>query len=185
MFKKILLLLFSLFFLCSCWDDRDNSIDSSLTLFENDKFSMSIPTNWTVIENREEVLPTPNVWEIELAITSPNSVWGFSNNLLILSDNLSKITNSKDFSMLNNIWAESDYLEYTKLSSQDITFLDWDVSIIYEFEAKYNYETPKFKFLQTAHICNQTQAYFITLALPTTTDDITKYISFISSFSCK
>jgi hypothetical protein len=34
---------------------------------------------------------------------SKNIVNGFSNNLLILSDKLTKTTTSKDFSMLNNI----------------------------------------------------------------------------------
>jgi hypothetical protein len=34
---------------------------------------------------------------------SENAVNGFSNNLLILSDDLNKFTTSKEFSMLNNI----------------------------------------------------------------------------------
>jgi hypothetical protein len=87
--------------------------------------------------------------------------------------------------MLNNLWAETDYLEYLKLSSKEITFADNDTSILYEFEAKYNLETQKLKFLQTAHICNKTKAYFITLALPTSITNTSKYIDFISTFLCK
>jgi hypothetical protein len=87
--------------------------------------------------------------------------------------------------MLNNLWAETDYLEYLKLSSKEITFSDKDIGILYEFEAKYNMETQKLRFLQTAHICNETKAYLITLALPTGTTDTSRYANFISSFSCK
>jgi hypothetical protein len=87
--------------------------------------------------------------------------------------------------MLNNIWAESDYLDYTKLESKEFKFIDEEASILYIFEAKYNLDTPKLKFLQTAHICNQKKAFFLTLALPTTVTDISKYEEFLKTFKCK
>lgn len=183
MFKKILIPLTMLFFLASCWEESNT--DSSLTLFENNDFSISIPANWEVIKDHKDTLPTPNTWSIELAVVSTNTVSWFANNLLILKADLNKKTTSKDYSMLNNLWAETDYLEYLKLSSKEITFSDKDIGILYEFEAKYNMETQKLRFLQTAHICNETKAYLITLALPTGTTDTSRYANFISSFSCK
>jgi hypothetical protein len=72
-----------------------------------------------------------------------------------------------------------------KLSSNEITFSDLDTGILYEFEAKYNMESQKLKFLQTAHICKETKAYLITLALPTGTTNTDRYVDLISSFSCK
>lgn len=182
MYKKTVLIIFLLFFFSSCWDNNKN--ESSLVLHEDTNFSISIPANWEKIQDVENTLPKANVWEIELAVTSTNSLWGFANNMLILSTDLNKITTSKDYSMLNNIWAESDYMDYVKLSSKEITFSDWEKSIYYEFEAKYNYESPKLKFIQTAYVCG-TKAYLITLALPTGVSDISKYINFISTFTCK
>ncbi len=87
--------------------------------------------------------------------------------------------------MLNNIWAETDYLEYTELSSNEIMFIDEEPWIIYTFEAKYNMDTPRLKFLQTSHICNWTKAYFMTIALPTTVKDTSKYEYLLSTFMCK
>jgi hypothetical protein len=104
---------------------------------------------------------------------------------LILGTDLNRITTSKEYSMLNNVWARNDYLEYTELSSKEINFVDDEVSILYEFESKYNLNTPKLKFLQTAHICNGARAYFITLALPTSVSDISRYVDFIQSFRCR
>lgn len=183
MYKKIVL-IFSLFFLLtSCWEKND--LDSTLIPYDSDDFSISIPANWQIIDNYEEILPKANVWEIELVASANSSLWGFSNNMLILSADLNKATTSKDYAMLNNIWAETDYLEYLKLSSKEIAFISWDTSLIYEFEAKYNYESPKLKFIQTALVCNNTKAYLITLALPTNVSDISKYLNFISTFNCK
>jgi hypothetical protein len=87
--------------------------------------------------------------------------------------------------MLNNIWAETDYLDYKKLESKEFTFADEEKSMLYIFEAKYNLDTPKLKFLQTAHICNQNKAFFLTLALPTTVIDTSKYELLLSTFACK
>jgi hypothetical protein len=146
---------------------------------------MNIPTNWEIIKDYENVLPSPNAWNIELAAISTNTTGWFANNILVLWTDLYKNTTSKDYSMLNNLWAETNYLEYLRLSSKEITFKDADISILYEFEAKYNFETQKLRFLQTARICNRTKAYLITLALPTNITDTSRYINFISSFSCK
>jgi len=184
MFKNIFILIFISLFLASCWD---TTTDSATWLIKTDteNISISIPSNWKIIESTKDILPKAKSWEIELAVMSENVVNGFSNNLLILSDDLNKFTTSKEFSMLNNIWAQTDYLDYTKISSKDITFTDEEVSTLYIFDAKYNLDTPKLKFLQTAHICNQNKAYFLTLAIPTTIKDTSKYEYLLSTFNCK
>jgi hypothetical protein len=64
-------------------------------------------------------------------------------------------------------------------------FNDEEKSTAYIFEARYNIDTPKLKFFQTAHICNQNKAYFITLALPPSVKDLSKYEEFIATFQCK
>ncbi len=183
MFKKSLIILFLWLFLVSCWDDEvSNTWLSEVTW---NWYTINVPSSWEVIEDKWSILPKAKVWEIELAISSTNFISWFANNLLILSDDLQKITTSKEYSMLNNIWAETDYLEYTELSSNEIMFIDEEPWIIYTFEAKYNMDTPRLKFLQTSHICNWTKAYFMTIALPTTVKDTSKYEYLLSTFMCK
>ena len=183
MFKKILLLSILSIILISCWNDDLNS--SWLTTINNWNFSMQIPSNWEVIEDKEDILPKASVWNIELAVTSKNVINWFANNLLILSDKINKITTSSDYSMLNNVWAKSDYLWYREIKSDAITFIDDEQWMLYVFEARYNLDTPTLKFLQTAHICNQTDWYFITIAIPTSISDTSKYEELLKSFKCK
>ena len=184
MYKKFFILLILLFLLVSCWDEISLETGWLLDVTKND-FSISVPNNWEIIENTGDILPKPSNWKIELAVASTVLKDWFKNNLLILSDELNSFTNSKDFSMLNNIWASKDYINYTLLSSKDFIFTDEEVSVLYTFEAKYNYDSPKLKFLQTAHICNQTKAFFFTIALPTSITDTSKYEYLLQSFKCK
>ncbi|QFR39445.1 hypothetical protein A9Q91_04425 [Candidatus Gracilibacteria bacterium 28_42_T64] len=188
MFKKVLCLLFLSLFIVSCGDDALETTEVStkgLTQMPLSDFSISIPASWGVIEDVERILPKPSDGNIELAVTSKEIKAGFSNNMLILSDTLNTFTTSKEFSMLNNVGASKDYLEYTKLDSKEIIFTDEEVSILYIFEAKYNMETPKLKFLQTAHVCNQNKAFLFTIALSTEIKDTSKYEALIKTFKCK
>lgn len=185
MFKKIFILSFISFFIVSCWDDATIETTSGLIKTETTELSIEIPTNWDVIENTETILPKIKNGSIELAVTSKSIVNGFANNLLILSDDLNTFVTSKDFSMLNNIWAETDYLDYRKIDSKEFKFLDEELSLLYIFEAKYNLDTPKLQFLQTSHICNGNKAFFLTIAIPTNIKDTSKYEYLLSTFTCK
>lgn len=185
MFKKILLILFLSFALISCWDDETTTTQTWLTKYDNSKFSISVPSAWEVIKEKDKILPKPSSWEISLAVTSKEVKNWFANNLLVLSSKLNKITTSKDFSILNNIGAEKDYLNYRKLGSKDFTFIDWEQSVLYTFEAKYNLDTPKLRFLQTAYICKGSEAYFMTIALSPQIKDTSKYEAFLKTFTCK
>ena len=187
MIKKISILVLLSIFIISCWEnEEDNGATISwLIKTETQHISIDIPSNWKVMKDFENILPKPKDSSIELAVTSENSVNGFSNNLLILSDDLTSFISSKDFSILNNIWAETDYLDYKKIESKTFKFLDEEESMIYIFEAKYNLDTPKLKFLQTAHICNQNKAFFFTIAIPKSVSDTSKYEYLLSTFSCK
>jgi len=186
MFKKVLLYLFIIFALVSCWSNSTTpKLSNWLILQDNLNFSIEVPSSWKIIDNKDNVLPKPSNWDISLAVTSKKTLDWFANNLLILSSKLNKITISSDFSILNNIWAEKDYLNYLKLDSKEFIFNDQEKSMIYIFEAKYNYDTPKVKFLQTAHICNQTDAYFFTIALSPSVINTSKYEEFLKTFKCK
>ena len=86
--------------------------------------------------------------------------------------------------MISNVWAEKDYLNYVLLDKVDFIFNDEEESLLYVFEAKYNYDSPVLKFLQTAYVCNQTKAYFITIALPTSVTDVSIYQELLKTFKC-
>jgi hypothetical protein len=81
---------------------------------------------------------------------------------LILSDDLYEETTSKKYAIVNYAYTTSSYLEFLKLKEESIEFPDKDNSILYFFEAKYNLETAKRKFIQTAKVCNK-KVYLITI----------------------
>lgn len=170
--------------LTSCGDEEAVTT-SWLEKKETANISIEIPSNWVEITDKENILPKVKNWSIELAVSAEKVVNWFSNNLLILSDDLKSIVTSSEFSMLNNIWAQTDYLEYLELSSKEFVFTDEEKSILYTFEARYNTDTPKLKFMQTAHICNANKAYFLTIAIPTSITDTSKYEEFLATFACK
>lgn len=194
MFKKAFLIIVTLLFLVSCgWDDAQTTSSSSdkgsnkkwLTSFETSHFSLGVPAAWEIVDNVDELLPKPNNGVIELAASSLDIQNGFANNILILSQDLNKKTSSSDFSLLNNIGVEKEYSEYTKLDAKDLVFSSWDTSRVYTFEARYNLDNPKLKFIQTAAVCSDTKWYLMTIALPVALKDISKYENILKTFSCK
>ncbi len=88
--------------------------------------------------------------------------------------------------MLNNFWVEQDYKEYEKIEEKDMIFADTtDIGKLYVFKAKYNVNTPKLTFLQTARICKGNLGFFLTIALPANITDTAKYEEILKTFACK
>lgn len=188
--KKIILFLFLTIFLFSCFSSSSTVTNTTitttwLTLYENKEFTMSLPSNWDILSSTWNILPKPKNWEISLAASSSELNYGFSNNLLILSQKLDKQVSSLDFSILNNVWSTREYLEYIKLEAKNFNFSDWDKSKLYIFEARYNITTPKLKFMQIWKICNISKAYLLTIALATDIKDTSKYEEILKTFKCK
>ncbi len=192
MLKKICI-IFTLVFLVSCgWDNTSTStgsLDSTkakkwLTAFTASGFSIGVPSAWEVVDNIDELLPAPNNGSIELAASSLDTQNGFANNILILSQDLNKTTSSSDFSILNHIGVEKEYSEYVKLNTKNITFVSGDISKLYNFEAKYNIDNPKLKFVQTAAVCGS-KWYLMTIAIAVSIKDTSKYEDILKTFMCK
>lgn len=183
--KKIFLLIMLATILFSCGSDTQEEKVTGLTEHNGAGFVMSIPSNWNILSASGNILPKPKNGEIAFAASSTELKYGFSNNLLILSQKLNKGITSGDFSILNNVWGTKEYLEYLKLESKSIEFADKDTSNIYIFEAKYNETTPKLKFLQVGKVCNLTEWFLITVALSTDIKDTSKYEEVIKTFQCK
>lgn len=182
--KKILFVFIFLFLLSGCGKVSISTTNTSLTKYQWDGFSLSVPTNWINLSEDKTVLPHPSSGTIVLALASSEFQNGFSNNLLILKDDLTDTTTSKEFSALNNIWATAQYSEYEKIEEKEITFSDKDTSILYTFNARYNDRTPKLRFLQTAHICDGKKSFFLTIALPVNITDDARYEEIMKSFQC-
>jgi len=148
-------------------------------------YKVYIPDNWNIIDNKENIIPKPKFWKIELSVTSKDVKNNFSNNILILSSTTNKDTTSKEFSEANFIWLDKNYEQYKNIENKELKFDDWESSTINIFEWKYNKVTPKLIFLQTAHICSKNKIFFITIALSSDTKDFSKYENIIKTFSCK
>lgn len=186
MLKKILLTLFVIFLLSSCfWISSDTEQDLWLDLYEVENFSIFIPSTWEIISDEEKILPKPTVWTIDLSVASSTSVWWFYNNLLVLWEDLNTDLLSSEYSSLNNVWSKWEYFSYKLLEEKDIDFDDNSSSKLYIFEAKYNENTPKVSFIQTAVVCPENKWYLITLWLNTEILNFTRYENIIKTFSCK
>lgn len=181
--KKIFLAIIVLFSLTSCFSSSTTDT-SSLSDFTGSWFTIKTPKTWTLLDQNNASLPKPKDSSIVLAISSPDVKYWFANNMLILKTKLAKNTSSKTYSDLNNLGSSRDYKNYLKLDKKDITFSDEDISTLYIFQAKYNESTPNLKFMQTAHICPDMQAYFITIALNIDVKDTSKYEEMLKTFTC-
>lgn len=184
MFKKISFLVVSLLLLTSCGSDEQISETTWLESYNWEWYSISLPWNWEIMTDKNNILPEPSEGKIELSAQAQNPKGGFTNNILILSDTLKKFTNSAEYSMVNNVWGKREYTDYLQLDSKDFIFTDGTQSQIYTFEAKYNLETPKLKFLQTAYVCNPNKGYFLTIAVAPSVKQTDKYETLLSTFSC-
>ena len=168
---------------CGSWDEEDSW--ATLINYTWSGFSMSLPPNWDIIKNTDSILPKPSFWKIELAVkSSSESSDKFFNNLLILRWKIEWQVSSKDYSVENNIWSKKGYTIYREISGEDFTFNDLEASKLFIFEAKYNLWTPSLKYLQTARVCSENNAYLITIALSQSISDYTKYKDLIKDFKC-
>lgn len=180
--KKIIFLLIITLSLSSCFNNDKGDWLNQYDKWEN--FSIRIPNNWEIIDNKDSILPKPKSWKIELAVKSKTEIDWFLNNILILSEKVKENTDIINYINSENINIEKEYFEYKKIKENEITFSDQKKSKIIIFEARYNNSTPKLKFLQTASICKD-KIYYITLAIPKNIDDVSKYEYMLWTFNCK
>ncbi len=182
-FMRFFLFISSLFFLASCSLPGTQSEPTVLNtvLFDTPEFSTSVPKNWKKADARS--LPIPPHGTLAMAMISKEIQYGFSNNYVIMEDELKMPITSKKYSELNHIQTTKNYLEYTKLEEQEITFSDTDISLLYVFEARYNKTTPLMKFIQTAKVCG-TRVYLLHASIGSR-KLANNYIELFKTFRCK
>lgn len=177
--KKIILLTLVSLLLASCGGTTTD--DTNTKTYEWNLFKMSVPKAWTQVDSKE--LPNVNHGKLELALTSTEINAWFANNLVIIGEDLQNTTTSLKYSITNYIRTTWSVQEYTKLNEEDFKFSDNDEGKLYTFEAKYNSQTPKRKFLQTAKICDK-KAFLITIGINTDNSWVAKYEALLKSFAC-
>lgn len=160
--KKILLILFSSLFLVACGSNDENSVifnGKSANIFTGSGFQLPLPADWTVTGSIASLPANPHA-KVVVAAISPEKKYNFSENIIVLEQSLSAIGSSQQYSDHNHQEKKSAYQSYSLVESGDIFFLDTDYSSYYVFDAKYNTQTPKMRFIQTAKFCG-TKVYFL------------------------
>ncbi len=183
MYRYIIMILLA-WVLSGCfWSNSSDNTADGLTSYNQSWFSLSIPQSWD-IQSDVSVFPQPHTWQIELAVVSNDASASFARNLLILSDTITKLTTSTDFMISQMVSARDTYVWYTGLDTRNINFSDGEEGIVYIFEAQYNVDTPKLKFIQTAHLCQPDQMYVMTLTLPVQVRENDRYVEMLKTFWC-
>lgn len=179
--KKILI-TFLFLFLVSCGNDTSKIWNEPVVDFTGSGFSMKIPSNWTS-SGTIDSLPTPWQWEVVLWSVSPDKKYNFSNNILVLKEELPHAGSSAQYSQLNHKSTQKKYIDYKFVDSGSMIFSDNDEGRYYVFDGKYNTKTQKIRFIQTAKMCGTT-VYLLhaSVALGTPSDN---YISLFRTFSCQ
>lgn len=184
MIKKIVLALFFLLLLISCGTSTITE-NKSLTNYIWTDFSLDVPISWVIMEGSWSTLPTPKEWKLELVISAKEQKDGFVNNMIVLSKELEDKSTSYDFMIKNNPKNYKWYENYIELESKDFEFIDEEKSKLYIFEAKYNKDNNRLKFMQTARVCNEKKSFFLTIGLSLNINDTAKYEDILKSFECK
>ena len=182
--RILLPFLISFFLLTSCslpGTQTETTSEGNTALIDAKTFSVRVPKTWTPAASSS--LPTPKKGIIEIAYVSPEMKYGFSNNFIVMSSTLDAPMTSKKYSQLNQLQTTRNYLEYSKLTDEDMTFTDSEVTRVYTFEARYNETSPRMRFVQTARVCSGT-VYLMHLALSLDKDP-TIYIPLLQTFVCK
>lgn len=107
--KKLLLVFAIAFALVSC--GGDDKVPGVLTTeFTGSGFALHLPENWS----SSGTIATPSAnGEVVLSAVSPEKKYNFSDNILVLRDNLDGIISSKQYAVKNNLQTKQKYLEYT------------------------------------------------------------------------
>lgn len=183
--KKIVLVLLSSLLLVSCWGEEKNTIPKWLKLHTWETFSVFAPDSWLDLTKDKTIVPSLKDAKVELAYSSKDIKKWYSNTMVIVSHKLATEKDSLEYSIANHVATTKDYLDYTKLDSQKITFADGDESQLYTFEAKYDIDKPTYKFLQVWKVCKKSTAFFLTIGLNIDIKGTAQYEEILKSFKCK
>ncbi len=191
--KKYTLLILSVFLTSSCipflWND-DEALseweEAATKTFQSENVEMLIPSNWQEIW--ESNLPVPKSGDILLALKSTDKSDNLYRTLVILEDTLLWNISSEQYARNDYQISIKKYSWFRELAQKSIQYQDGINSKLYIFEAKYNPDSPRMKFIQSSKICkdeNTNYVYNLTIALPSSATDLDKYEWLIKTLQCK
>jgi len=184
-FTKLVLLFLATVLLSSClWDATEDTTTKGLETKVLDTFSISVPASWKVLSPSDEGLPSPVRGSIALAVSSTELKNGFANNISIIEQRLPGAPSVGDVTSTLEQEMKEDFYSYTLLESGNLEFLDGTNSQILVFDAKYNQNTPKVKYLQVPQVCGN-NVYILTLAIDSKIESFERYKYILQTFSCK
>ena len=191
---KIFLLSLLLFLLSACWipflwweeNEIPEELNSSVETFTGQYMTIETPSDWQNIATSQ--LGVPKTWNVILAKKSSDRVDRVYRNMIVLEDTLIGSLSSSQYARNDYRIAQKKYAWFKELESIDAQFADGEQSSLYVFEAKYNPDSPRMKFLQSARICENWEekyVYNITITLPASLQDIEKFKALIQTFACR
>lgn len=192
--KYLLINILLILTLSSCsipflWsNNEDTALEESQKAtkeFKNDNINLLIPTSWKEIWASN--LPIPKSWNITLALRSADMTDWIYRTMVILEDTLLWKISSEQYARNDYKISVKKYSWFRELSEETISFNDGVSSKLYTFEAKYNPDSPRMKFLQSSKVCSydsKNVVYNITIALPSSAEDLAKYEWLIKTISC-
>jgi len=183
MLKKVFITVLLIFLLTSCfWSDEleDWNIQA---IYESKDISITIPSQWEVVENIQNILPKPANGEIVFDAVSKVENDNFYRNILVLKQEFKNEISSLDFVIWNNTSSKNEYFYYKNIFEKNV-LIDWKKTKIYQFEARYSEDIPIFNFLQTGLVCNN-KWFLITIALEKNNKSVERYEWLLASFKCK
>lgn len=174
-------------FLCVIFIASCGGSDSGRSTLEEkvlDDFTISLPASWPLVSKDSDGVPKPSSGQIALIASASEAQNGFANNMVILERKLSSITTSNEYALASKTWLEEEFYYYKEKESEDLEFLDEEVSNVSVFLAQYNIQTPMVYYIQSARVC-WNKAFTITVAVEKSITDFSRYKALISTFSCK
>lgn len=186
-------LIVSLLLLSSCglpfvwWDEAEipEELVSAVKTFTWSSMLIQTPTDWSEIWKSQ--LWAPKTGEIILALKSPDIVDWVYKSMIILQDSLIWNLTSMQYSRNDYLVSQKKYSGFRELENTSVKYVDWEESNLFVFEAKYNPDSPRIKFVQSSRICKNWEkrvVYNLTIALAPSITDIEKYKALIQSFEC-
>ncbi len=180
--KYIGILIILSFSLISCsWGD-DSPTDRGLTEIWWEWFSLEAPADWTTIDSND--LPLPKSGDLVLALSSAEEKMNYLNNLVVLRSESTSSTTSSALVKSNIGFLEQNMANFDLISEQDISFLDESKGTLILFSWRYNSQTPRAFYLQTAQNCGD-KNFFLTLSLAQELESYSPYEYILKTLSCK
>lgn len=178
--KYISFFLVALIFMTSC-SGAESAEERGLIMTSWEWFTIQRPENWKEIA--QTTLPLPKSWELVFALASEQEKNNYINNLVVLRSEWKSSSSSSALVKSNISFLQQNMTNFSLISEKNISFLDESQGTIIIFSGRYNTQTPKAFYLQTARNCWENN-FFVTLSIAEELESYEAYAYILQSLSC-